>query len=150
MPLGLGSPSGPNTGPALLFTPFFLTPSVGGGIDSGTGVPAAAGVLAFDSDGLSPFELGATGSGFEIVDDDSFEGDSSSTDAAGSSLFNVLGDTFNLMIKLPFVRLEDFRRTPEIVAGLLDEAIVELMVEVRCGRGMTVAIRETYGRSLPS
>ena len=62
MPLGLGSPSGPKAGPALLFIPFFLTPSVGGGIDEGTGVPVAvaAGVLAFDSDGLSPFELGAT------------------------------------------------------------------------------------------
>jgi len=63
LPRGLGSPSGPNTGPALLFIPFFLTPSVGGGIDDGkgTGVPAAAGVLVFDSEGLSPLELGATG-----------------------------------------------------------------------------------------
>jgi hypothetical protein len=123
----LGSPSGPNTGPALLFTPFFFIPSVGGGIDEGTGVPAAAGVLAFDSDGLSPFELGAMSCGFEIVDDDSFEGDSSLTVAAGSNLCRALGDTLKVMIMLPF---EDFRRPTEAVAGLLDEAIVELMGEM--------------------
>ena len=129
LPRGLGSPSGPNTGPALLFTPFFLTPSVGGGIDEGkgTGVPAAAGVLAFDSEGLSPFELGATGCGFEMVDDDSFEGDSSLTGAAGSNLCRALGDTFNVTIMLPF---EDFRRATVAIAGLLDEAIVELMVDM--------------------
>jgi hypothetical protein len=127
LPLGFGSPSGPNAGPALLFTPFFLTPSVGGGIDEGTGVPVAAGVLAFDSDGLSPFELGAMGGGFEIVDDDSFEGDSSLASVTGSNLCRALGDSLNMNIKLP---LEDFRRLAEVIAGLLDEAIVELMVEM--------------------
>jgi hypothetical protein len=107
LPLGLGSPSGPKAGPALLFTPF-LTPSVGGGIDEGTGVPVAvaAGVLAFDSDGLSPFELDATGGGFEIVDDDSLEGDSSLTSVAGSNFRRALGGSLNVNIKLPF---DDFR-----------------------------------------
>jgi hypothetical protein len=123
----LGSPSGPNAGPALLFTPFFFTPSVGGGIDEGTGVPLAAGVLTFDSDGLSPFELGATGGGFEIVDEDSFDGDSSLTSVAGSNLCRALGGSLNLKTKLLF---EDFRRLLEAIAGLLDEDIAELMVEI--------------------
>lgn len=151
LPLGLGSPSGPKTGPALLFTPFFLTPSVGGGIDEGkgTGVPEAAGVLAFDSDGLSPFELGTTGCGFETVDDDSFDGDSSLTGAAGSNLCRSLGDSLNVMTMLPF---EDFRRAMVAVAGLLDEAIVELMSRggSRWRPEETVAAKRKVGRRLPS
>ena len=132
MPRGLGSPSGPKAGPALLLTPFFLTPSDGGGgIDEGTGVPVAAGVLAFDSEGLSPFELDGTGGGFEIVDDDSLDGLSSLTSAAGSSLCRALGGSLKVKIKLPF---EDFRRT-EAIAALLDEAIAELLVELSCGDG---------------
>lgn len=90
-------------------------------------MPVAAGVLAFDSDGLSPFELGATGGGFEIVDDDSFEGDSSLTSVTGSNLCRALGGSLNVNIKMPF---EDFRRVAEAIAGLLDEAILELMVEM--------------------
>jgi hypothetical protein len=78
LPRGFGRPSGVNAGPALLFTPFFLGPSVGGGIDNvGTGVPLATGVFDADSGGLSPFELAATGRVFEVVDEESFEGDSS-------------------------------------------------------------------------
>jgi hypothetical protein len=123
----LGSPSGPKAGPALLFIPFFLTPSVGGGIDEGTGVPVAvaAGVLAFDSDGLSPFELGATGGGFEIVDNDSLEGDSSLTSVAGSNFCRALGGS--LKVIMPF---DDFRRPAEAITALLDEAIAVLMVEM--------------------
>lgn len=127
MPLGLGRPSGPNAGPAALLTPFFLTPSVGGGIDDvGIGVPAAAGVLAFGSDGLSPLELVARGSGIEFVDDDSFEGDSPLTGAAGANFCRALGDSFKVTIKLPLVRVEDFRRATDAVEGLLDEAIAGL------------------------
>ena len=45
-PRGFGRPSGVNATPELLLTPFFLGPSVGGGIDDvGAGVPLAAGVL---------------------------------------------------------------------------------------------------------
>jgi hypothetical protein len=133
LPLGLGSPSGPNAGPALLFTPFFFTPSVGGGIDEGTGVPVpvpvpvAAGVLAFDSEGMSPLELDATGGGFDIVDDESFDGDSSLTSVTGSNICRALGGSLNVKIKLGF---DDFRRPAEAIAGLLDEDIVVLMVEM--------------------
>jgi hypothetical protein len=151
LPLGLGSPSGPNEGPALLLTPFFFTPSVGGGMDEGTGVPLAAGVLTFDSDGLSPFELGATGGGFEIDDDDSFDGDSSLTSVAGSNLCRALGGSLKVKIKLLF---EDFRRPAEGIAGLLDEDIAELMVEMwfeaqEVGRrGATESVRWQLKRSL--
>ena len=124
LPLGLGRPSGPNCGPAALLMPFFLTPSVGGGIDEvGTGVPAAAGVLVFDSDGLSPLELGATGSGTEIVDDESFDGDSSLTGAAGANVCRAFGDSFKVTTRL-FGAVEDFRRAADAVVGLPDEAIV--------------------------
>lgn len=89
LPLGFGRPSGVSATPELLFTPFFLGPSVGGGIDEvGTGVPLATGVLDVESGGLSPFELVATGRVFEVVDadEDSFEGDSSLTTGFSSNL----------------------------------------------------------------
>jgi hypothetical protein len=87
LPLGFGRPSGVNAGPALLFTPFFLGPSVGGGIDDvGTGVPPATGVFDVDSGGLSLFELAAIGRVFEVVDEESFDGDSSLTTGFPSNL----------------------------------------------------------------
>lgn len=87
LPLGFGRPSGVNATPELLFTPFFLGPSVGGGIDDvGTGVPLATGVFDVDSGRLSPFELVAIGRVFEVVDEDSFEGDSSLTTGFSSNL----------------------------------------------------------------
>jgi hypothetical protein len=135
LPLGLGAPSGPNATPELLLTPFFLIPSVGGGISEGTGVPLATGVLEVDSGGLSPFELAATGSVFEVDDDEeSFEGDSSlicsslTWTGATSKLCRALGDNFKVMIMLA---LDDFRRAPEAVDGLLEEAIVELTARRR-------------------
>ena len=162
LPLGLGSPSGPNAGPALLFTPFFLTPSVGGGIDEGTGVPVpvpvAAGVLAFESEAWSPLELDATGGRFEIVDEDSFDGDSSLTSVTGSNFCRALGGRWIVWIKLGF---DDFRRPAEAIAGLVDEDISELMVarcfEMREVGGRTasgsicpVAARKVSGGRLPS
>lgn len=125
LPLGFGSPSGPSAGPDL-FTPFFLTTSVGGGIEDGTGVPTATGVLVVDSGGLSPFELGATGSVFETVDEDSFDGDSSLTTfssltGATANFWSCWGDIFSVTIMLTF---DDFRRTPAAAAGdLLGGAI---------------------------
>jgi len=112
-------------------TPFFFTPSVGGSINDGTGVPFGIGVLDVDSVGFSSFELGTTiGTGLEIVDDDSFDGDSSLTTclssaftgAAGSNLCSTLGDTFRVTIMLPF---DDFRRALEAVGVLVDEAIMD-------------------------
>jgi len=79
LPRGFGRPSGVNA-TAPLFVPFFLGPSVGGGIDTlGMGVPLATGVFDADGSGLSPFELAVTGRVVEVADDDSFDGDSSLT-----------------------------------------------------------------------
>ncbi len=116
-PLGLGNPSGPSCGPAHLFTPFFLTPSVGGSISDGTGVPFGTGVLGEDSVGaFSPFELEVVaGIGFERVDDESFDGDSSLTTSltscltgpAGSNRWSSFDDSFKETMR---VLLDDFRR----------------------------------------
>ena len=111
LPLGFGRPSGVNAGPTLRFTPLFLGPSVGGGIDDvGTGVPLATGVFDDDSGGLSPLELGATGRVFEVDDEESFDGDSSLTAGFSSNLWRILGDSFSLAIK---DTLDDFRRAAE-------------------------------------
>jgi len=97
----------------------------------GTGVPVpvpvAAGVLAFESEGMSPLELDATGGRFEIVDDDSFDGDSSLTSVTGSNFCRALGGSLIMWIKLAF---DDFRRPAVAIAGLVDEDIVELRVEM--------------------
>lgn len=103
--------------------------SVGGGIEEGTGVLAAIGVLAADSEGTSPFELVATGNVFERVDDDSFDGDSSfsifaifsSATGTGPNRWSSLGDSFNVTIKLAF---EDFRRPPAAVLVLVEGGMV--------------------------
>lgn len=87
LPRGFGRPSGVNVTPTLLFVPFFLGPSAGGGIDDvGTGVPLATGVFDVDGGGISPFELAATGRVFEVADDESFEGDSSLTTGLSANL----------------------------------------------------------------
>jgi len=128
LPLGFGCPSGISAGPALLFTPFFLGPSVGGGIDNvGTGVPLATGVFDADSGGLSPFELAAIGRVFEVVDEESFEGDSSLMTGLSANLWRCLGDTFNLTIKAD---LELFRLAAEAGCGLVTEAVVDAIVIV--------------------
>lgn len=137
MPLGFGCPSGINAGPALLFTPFFLGPSVGGGgiDDAGTGVPLATGVFDVDSDGLLPFELVATGRVLEVVDEESFEGDSSLTMGFSEDLSKYFGGTLNLTIRVGL--LDDFLRAAE-AGGLVMEAIVDdAMKRVRelCGDG---------------
>ena len=106
LPLTLGTPSGGKATPELLFTPFFLTPSAGGGIDEGPGVPLAAGVFELDSDAISPFELAATARVFEVADEESFEGDSSLM-AGGANLCRILGATFKTMT---FEGFDDFRR----------------------------------------
>lgn len=74
-PLGFGSPSGPNAPGADLFGPFFLTPSVGGGINA---EPLGIGVLVFDSAGFSGEMMGATeGIVAESVESEPFDGESS-------------------------------------------------------------------------
>jgi hypothetical protein len=132
-PLGFGSPSGPNETPEALFIPFFLIPSVGGGINDGTGVPFGMGVVVVVvvlSTGFSADVLGAVvGIVLESVEDESFEGVSSLTScasccagAAASNLCRALDDSCNVMIIAPF---DDFRRAVEGIAGLLDGAIVD-------------------------
>lgn len=150
-PLGLGSPSGPNAGPALLLTPFFLTSSVGGGIDTGTGVPTAAGVLALDSTGISPFELDAAGGGLEMVEEESFDGDSSLTGGAGSNDCRTLGGRGNLTIKLPFETDADFRRATGAAAGLVDGAMVrvERCVALSMGKGRSQMVCGPRVKEMP-
>ena len=138
MPLGFGNPSGPSAAPALLFGAFFLGPSVGGGIKVEGGLASlGTGVLAFESDLLSPFELAATGIVVEFEEDgDSFNGDSSlTTGAGGSNCCKSLGDSLRVMIWLCLV---DFLRGPVGVVVLFDEAIVVRLLG-KCGA-------RSYGR----
>lgn len=123
--LGIGSPSGPNATVELRFTPFFFTPSVGGGIDDGTGVPLATGVLDVESNRLSPFELEATGSVFEVVDEESFKGDPS-LPGTTAYFFKASGGKFNLIIKEFFV---DFRRA---VVGVAEEDLIAETIMRHC------------------
>jgi hypothetical protein len=124
LPLILGGASGPRATAELLLMPFFFTPSDGGGIDDGVGVPLAAGVFEADSDGLSPCELAATGMVFDTVgEDESLEGDSSLTSDSDPTVARLLGDSFNVTSSDVF---DDFRRTVEAVAGCLAEGIVRI------------------------
>lgn len=90
---------------------------------------AATGVLVADSGGTSPFELVATGSVFEMVDDDSFDGDSSfsifatgsSATGAGSNCWRSLPDSFSVIIMLAF---DDFLRPPAAAVVLVGGAMM--------------------------
>lgn len=108
LPLTLGGASGPSAA-AVLLPPFFLTASVGGGINDGPGVPMGAGVFELDSDGLSPFELVATGgaAGAVVVGAVFFIGFASSLAGTGTGAGDgvggenrckALGDSFSLII----------------------------------------------------
>jgi hypothetical protein len=132
--LGIGRPSGPRATAAVLLVPLFLGPSVGGGINvCGVGVPAATGVLTFDSDLLSPFELVATGSVLEAEEDgESLTGDGSLFSliscliGKGSKVCRRLGDSFNVMMREV---LFDFRRAFDAaVESFLGGAIATLMI----------------------
>lgn len=141
MPLtfGIGSPSGPNATAADLFTPFFFTPSVGGGIDDGAGVVSVGtGVLA-ESDLSSSLELGATGRVLDVDEaGEFFDGDSSFSfsfssltsssvtgGGEGAKRSSALGERVKVTTRL--LPLDDFRRAAEIFEGLFecDEAIAE-------------------------
>lgn len=92
-------------------------------------MPLPAGVFEFESDFisdvLSPFGLAAMGRVFEVVDDESFDGDSSLT-ATGVTinLCKALGDSFSVTIILTF---DDLRRAVDI---LFAETIVKSTIEV--------------------
>jgi hypothetical protein len=112
------------------------------------------GVLAFESDLVSLFELGATGIVFEFEDDgDSFEGDSSlmRAGAGGSKPCNALGDSFRVMIRLLGFKLEDFLRAPGTAAGLFDEAIVVRATESqkRCAKSWVAGTKGAGMRRRP-
>lgn len=103
---------------------------MGGGIKDGTGVPLATGVLAFDSDLISPLLLAATARLLDLGDEESFGGDSSLMDVL-VYLFKSSGLSFNVTILL----LMDFRRGAEVAEeGLFAfaEAIVTDRVERMC------------------
>jgi hypothetical protein len=144
LPLTLGIASAPKATPEFLFTPFFLTPSVGGGIEEGPGVPLGAGVFEFDSEGFSSFELAATGRVFEVAEDESFDGDSSLVEVV-LNLCRALGDNFSVTIRFPF---DDFRRAPEPVEVLVEEVIekvaMRMRMRMRVGRSLlrTVQVRD--------
>lgn len=130
-PLTLGIKSAPSAAPAPRLTPFFLTPSVGGGIDVGTGVPLGAGVFDADSDGLSVAGLASTGNVFEVADDESFDGESSFLTGDSSNSLRNFGDSFRVMMRVGFD--DDFRRALGVVDDLEGGDMVALVMN--CGRG---------------
>lgn len=103
----------------------------------GTGVPLGTGVFEFDSDGMSPLELVATGKLFDVVEDESF-GDSSLITGDTTNCCKSLGDSFNVTTRLPF---DDFRRAPETAGILFADTIVEAMMRMKSVKvmGLTVA-----------
>jgi len=125
-PRTLGGALG-STGAALL-PGFFLTPSVGGGIDE-DGVPTGTGVLLLVSE-LFPSAVAPFTCVLDEAGDDSFLIDESSpldVVDCGRNLFSDFGDSLKVMILLG---LEDFRRA--VAAG--DGFVVEdMMVGLRRG-----------------
>jgi hypothetical protein len=120
LPLTLGGASGPRATAELLLTPFFFTPSDGGGIDE-LGVSTAAGVLDADSDGFPPCELAATAKVSEVAGEaTSFKGDSSFTMASAPNLARLLGDSLSVTSRGV---LEGFRRTDEAMADCFADAM---------------------------
>ena len=88
------------------------------------------GVLAFESDLLSPFE----GIVVEFEDGDSFDGDSSSlttTGTVGSNCCKRVDGSLRVTIKLCFV---GFLRGPVEGVDLLGVAIVVRLLGKRCAR----------------
>ncbi len=93
-PRCLGTPSAPTAFAADRFTPFFLSPSEGGAMDPGAGVPSACGVAAFESDALSPlvaagwgegdFDFAGMDFGDSLMSSDSGTGDASIPNASRS------------------------------------------------------------------
>jgi hypothetical protein len=138
-PLTLRTASGPKAMPELLFTPFFLTPSVGGGIELGTGVPFGAGVFEFDSDGLSPAELAVAGNVFDVVDNESFSGDSSLTGVTDGAarVCRFVVDNFKITTRLPF---DDFLRPPEAERGLVVDTIVKVAMKLKSVRKIKMVV----------
>lgn len=112
LPLILAIGSDPFAAAALLFTPFFFGPSVGGPMGACDGVPAAAGVPGVDSETLSPFDAaGACSLGTGVgAGGDSFTGDSSLMDD-GSMIFRSLMEGTRSVTNAAGGLPEDFRRS---------------------------------------
>lgn len=137
LPLTLGGALGSRAAVEVLLTPLFLMTSVGGGIDEALGVPTGAGVLEFDSDGLSPFELVAPCDGSAAVAAVSFGGVSSLISVGtGPKGRKASGDSFMVTSRLGF---DDFRRAVGVIAVLVDAAIVRLWMggEAATGRRLS-------------
>lgn len=140
LPLTLGGASGPSAA-AVLLPPFFLTVSVGGGINEGPGVPIGAGVLELDSDGLSPFELVATGgaAGVAVVGEgffltgvaSSLAGIGAGDGVGGENRCKALGDSFRVTISClrGVFAVVDFRLG--VGMAFADEDIVMLLMVAR-------------------
>jgi hypothetical protein len=132
LPLALGSaPLAPG---ALLFTPFFLGPSVGGPIGVCDGVSAWAGVPGLDVDAFSPFVAGSAGTtgSAGVLDDgagDAFAGDSSLTDVGSSSFRSLSGETLRVTIDV-LLPVEDLRRSLSlvVVVVLVVPAILSVVI----------------------
>lgn len=142
--MGAGNPSGPSATVELLFTPFFFTPSVGGGIEDGTGVSPATGVFDLDSEALSPpAGLEAAGVSWTgAAGGESFDGDSSLIVGA-TNVCRALDDSFSVTTRLLFFDDDDFLRADEATAGLVDDSMVMVIVVLMSKgvwkAGMTVA-----------
>jgi hypothetical protein len=140
LPLTLGVPSGANAVVEVLFTPFFFTPSVGGGIDEvGAGVPLAVGVSFADSKGLSPSLVAAAVSAFASADKKSFDEESSLLSFLTSAAANFLsfsGDSFKVTRRVGLISCPSFDfRLAVAAVGNLDvvDAIVKRFDENAVG-----------------
>jgi hypothetical protein len=80
------------------FLLFFLTPSVGGGIDIEPSATLGAGVLEFDSKTFSPGDDVAAASVFDVVDEDDFVSGSFLMGTVDGNLERLLGDRWSVMV----------------------------------------------------
>lgn len=127
LPLTLGSPFPFAAAPALLLTPFFLGPSVGGPMvaDWAAGVPAG-GELGVESDAISVLELGAASG-------DCLAGVSSLTKSGSTMACSFWDDTLRVTmwvglgepapVTVATAVLLDLRRSLAAAAFLLEGAI---------------------------
>jgi hypothetical protein len=100
LPLGFNSPSIVADVRLMPFLPFFLTPSVGGGIDIEPSATLGAGVLEFDSKIFSLGDDVAATSVFDVVDEEDFDSGSFLMGTVDGNFERLLGDRWSVMVWL--------------------------------------------------